>query len=148
MTTTATTIHTQLYSIITTTFPNKKELSDPYNLENNDVFSKTLGFGIAFGNASVEFRGGNTKEITRIVNISFTKKVYDLNKGSESRKTVEKDLVEDQYTLVEAFKSYDFTKEISDIEITGDTGISTIGTEKNNYLVLTTAFDIAYIEHF
>lgn len=146
MSSTITTIQTQLYSILSTTFPTKSELADPYDVENNDDFMLKNGFGIEMGAASNSYEGGSANILTRTFTFPLTSEVFDLDRSSASRKLIEKSLFEDEITMLKALSSFNLSKEVANVEFLNDNGIVKVTTDKSNYLVLRVAVEIAYIE--
>lgn len=143
------TIHSAIKSRLSTIFPNKTVIPNPFELDqNNDNLLKD-GYGIFYGAASLpEFDLGiHIQGYLREFNIVLAKKVYRLEVDSQPFETVQLALLEDQNTMVNSLANVrSIDPNVVRLEYVSDSGVEFIFSEKNNYLAITTNFDVSYKE--
>ncbi len=129
-------------------FPEKKQLFNPYTIENNNELYLLNGFGVGFG-AMLE-----QNSVTGCININqdfiipLSKKFYALENAAEKRQDFEKDLMDEAMTLI---------KNISrDVQLgglsnrcmfTGSPGIQQVFGESQQYIYLVLTFNASFREN-
>lgn len=147
--TNVTLIHNAIKSQLSALFPTKTVIPNPFELDqNNDNFLKD-GYGIFYGPGSLpDFDLGiHIQGYQREFNVVLAKKVYRLESNNDQFETVQLALIEDQNTMVNSFadiRSIDIN--VVRLEYVSDSGVEFIFAEKNNYLALTTSFEVTYKE--
>ena len=142
MSTYITTFYDALYSSITTAFPTKTEITNPYNIESNDDQELVNGFGIAFNDSSRpnDF-GTGLRSLDRDIELVLTRRLLSTKKDKVPRHVAEKQLLEDQKTAIEAVLTNNTIRNnIFNIDVNDDQGIEMIFNDKDNFLMLRTRF--------
>jgi len=136
------TIYDQIISTIKATLPDRKELINPYEIEENNELYLKSGVGIELGECSpTETFARSLIQFSRTIYISLTEKVNSTDKKTSVRLTEEKKLIADQLSLITALSgnlSYDVCR------LVGDAGIEYIFTEREDYIRLRSSFNIFY----
>lgn len=132
---------------IGTTLSTHKRLSNPYSVERNPEPILSKGYGVRIGSGSNPKLIMNKISITRDFTVVLTRQFYATQNDAASKAEVEKDLMEDQVSLIQAFRA-DTTLSgvVADIEYVGDAGIGSVFPEKGHFLVLETTFQATYLE--
>ncbi len=148
MTTTISNIYDAIHSSIASLFPSKSELSDPINIENNDELSLSDGYGIYFGPANNSFRIVGCKySLQRTITVTLTKVVYAGHKNITLFESKEKDLLEDQHTLINDFsKNENIGSVVIARDYISDNGIERILGDTKNFVMIQSTFKIEYFE--
>lgn len=142
-------IHAALKARMASLFPSKTIIPNPFDVADNSDNLLKDGYGIYYGPAGLaDFDLGiHLQSYQREFNIVLAKKVYRLESNTDQFETVQLALIEDQNTIVNSFadiRSIDIN--VVRLEYVSDGGIEFVFNEKNNYLALTTSFDVTYKE--
>ena len=139
------TIHDEIYSTISATFPTKTELKNPYDIADNDGHMLKNGYGVVIGAISLsDAFSRQIRQFRRDVRISLTKRILSSDQKTSIRKAAEKSLVSDELTLITALKN-NISSEF--VEFVGDEGIEYIFDEREDYIRLQCNFIINYVEN-
>ena len=138
------TIYDQIFTVIETTFPDKFELINPYVIEDNNELYLKNGYGVEIGPmVTTESFARQIRQFTRVINISFTKRVLSSDKITSVRRASEKSLVSDQLALVVALKN-NIAADL--VEFVSDDSVEVVSAEQDQFLWLRTSFNINYNE--
>ena len=149
MSTTVTTLYDNLFSVITTLFSTKVELENSYELTDNSPVMLRNGFGIIFeeGNIFDEMNFPQIYQMERSIGIILTKTVYRTDLNATAKRSVEKTLFEELYSLIKDIHQNDLiTRPTEFFQFTGDGGIEQIDTDKQNIISLKANFLTRYTE--
>jgi hypothetical protein len=146
------TFYDALITLINNTFTGsdaKLELDDPYNPENNNEVILKNGFGVQIGelvNDKRTLEGKTT--FSKRVSVIFTRQHFGSDRNAAVRRTTEKNLLEDELTLIKAIWNDGGTlsSSVSHMIFETDGGIESIFNDKTNFLMLRMDFNIKYIE--
>ena len=122
------TIYDRLRVVIPTItgFSDKKEITNPYSLEDNNINILREGWGLAIGESTPTPGEYNAFNEERTFNIIVTQEVKYTDHNLDPRITVEKAVLEDSYNLKKEILNNNQLNIPSDIEIIlpgGSTGI-------------------------
>lgn len=137
-------IHLRLCDIIDELFPNKAELQNFTELFNNDDFILKDGYGLQIGTSEnsgdIPVKG---VDFSRTFSIVLTRKTFDLDRKSDSKRVIERAMLEDMLLVIVKIKKDRTLKQNSTIiEFVGDEGFE-------NFLSFTSlkvTFKINYLE--
>jgi len=135
-------------TVIETAYDTKTILPNPYELtDNTDVYLKN-GYGVIAGSADVIALGYNVAvTASRSVSVKLTKRIYDTDLQSSSRVATEKVLFTESLALVKAIKTDPSLKQsVTNVDFSGDSGITLLEVEKIKYLTTTVDFELKYNE--
>lgn len=146
-------IHDAIYTLLgTTLFPTKLELSDALILDNNPDLVKSNGYGASFEEATNTERFTSCQfSIARNVNIVLTKEVYASQSDNSAFKVAEKELLEDQYALLNEMEKNDTIDSlVINRKYLNDSGLQRLldSDGYKQFLVINTTFEIEYTENF
>lgn len=148
------TIYNRIDTLLSETFTSGnsyRKMNYPYDIEQNDRFILNKGFGFYISNGSNTdlFFEGNIINLKRdlVVILSRIDRGTDLD--TDLRQSAEKNLFEDQLTLINALgRDHTLKTIITKIVYDSDRGIEFAfdENERSNYLFLQTTFSFDYIE--
>ena len=143
-------IHDAIYSRVTSTLSDHKELWDPFVIENNDSLYLSKGFGVLIGPAIAGDRlVGCSTSIDRECIITNTLSILGPERNVSIRKTTEKNLFENQFKLIKAFdQDPDLNNLTNNFIFRSDSGIEFIFVteERADYIMLQSLFSFSYFE--
>lgn len=144
-------IHDAVYSMLSTLFTTKNELTDALILENNIELDLANGYGVSFEDANNSERLQECKlSIARNVIIVLTKEVYASHQDKSSFKAAEKALFEEHFNMIYQFKA---DEGIRDLVLTTDyiedTGLQRLveGDGHKQFITIATTFSVEYLEN-
>jgi len=126
-----------------------KKFYDPRELGVNDTYALGRGYGFYLGPGNNTNRNISCKlSVQRELVVSLSIINRGTAKDISIRQTAEKQLLEDHFTLIKSFEQ-DPTLEdlLAKLIYSGDNGIENVFTDRNNYLVIESSFDIEYFEN-
>lgn len=137
-------------SILTATFaaPTYKEMVNPYVPELNDALILARGYGFIIGEKSARNdKLGRHEGFDARIEVVQT----IVNRGTDRditiRKTAEKNLLEDQYNLIDYFRLNTAPiAKVWDISYVSDNGLEFVFTDKQNYVMIKTVLRAIYSE--
>ncbi len=139
-----------LKTLLTTTFPSHYWLSDPRIIEGNSELDLNQGIGLAAGvGESLQREIDKHVWIRREFQVVITRRHFASELNREGKDTVEKDILEDQKTLIIAFMNdplETIAKSVSKAIFVGDNGVETVFGDNGNFLKLVTRFQVDYRE--
>lgn len=140
------TIYDNLNSVITTLFPNKIELKNPYNVSDNPDVILRIGYGITWETGAYsEVLNGRVYYVERNIGIIFTKRIFRTDLNKTARRDIEKSLFEDSKTLIDEIKTNPLIIEpVEYFEYSNDDGIDFVIDGKQNIVSLKTNFVVKY----
>lgn len=143
-------VYDAIRTAVQTLFPNKRELSDAIVIDNNDDLTLNDAYGIHFAFGNNTFRlVGCRYSLQRSVSIILTRMIRGTHKDIAKIIEIEKYLLEDQRTLVADFSE---NQNIGAVTIkrnyVSDGGIERIFTDKKNYIMIETTFEVEYLDDF
>lgn len=126
--------------------PTYRELVNPRILEQNDTFALNRGWGLIVGPGLNQ--GTSLNDVVRFEReISVVQTI--IHRGTTRDvsiiETAEKNLLEDQFTLINSFVYTNFDP-IHNIDYVSDTGMEFIFVDQTNFISITTNFSIKYEE--
>lgn len=137
-------IYDSLFTIIEAALPNRLELVNPYDIEDNNGLWLKSGYGVEVGSGSItDAFNRQIRQFQRTITITLTGRDVATDKKTITRRAVEKQLVSDQLILITAMKNglpSDF------VQLVGDEGIQYVYTERQDLIRLRTNFLIHYNE--
>jgi hypothetical protein len=135
-------------TVITTLFPNKKRLSDSFNIENNDEYQLADGVGMYFGSGINSSRIMTCQyTLNRNVIITLTKAVYGGHKSLSILETAEKALLDDQHSLIkEIERNLLLDNSSPNRKYISDNGVERIIGDSKTFIMMQTVFTIEYLE--
>lgn len=149
MTTKISDIFDAIYTRVSTTLSDHKELYNPYLIGANDKLSLTKGYAILIG----ECRAGNRvigcqTSLDRSVSITNTLAIFGQGNNPVTRKSTEKDLFENQFKLIKSFEQdHDLNLLTSNFIFENDGGIEFVFIEdRTDYIMLQSTFTFTYFE--
>lgn len=129
--------------------PSHVRLSNPYAINENTESALRQGWGIALlSGTNTERNIGCKLSVSRQFSVVLTRKMYANELNVEGKASTEKQLFEDQFTLIQAFES-DPTLGLTDIAALkweSDNGLEFVFGEKDNFLQLNSTFTVEYFE--
>lgn len=140
---------TAIYSLVSTALATYNELPDPYDIEGNTELFLKKGFGISAGsgNNNQERSVSCSRWTTRDFTITLTNKITTTRENTGSMKTLQKNIFEDQETLLQAF--YDdrtIGGNAQDAVNVSDGGIEYLTIDEVKYFRLDTTISVTYIK--
>lgn len=150
--TTISNIYDSLYSTLQGQFTTKFELVNPYELSDNNDQYLNDGYAIAWA------IGTDNQQLPKVIKgfdrefiVVLTRAYYSTDLDTSKRKTAEKNLLEDQLTVIKLFKSFSEksntpTSYVELIEYIDDNGVEFVFTDRQRILALRTRFKITYKE--
>ena len=139
-----TTIYNAFKLELTTLFPNKTLIPNPYSInDNNDNLLKD-GYGLRYGPAGLpSFDLPTFQGYSREIIVPFTKQIYRTDGNLSSFEVAQLAMLEDQNTLINSLaKNRTFDDSVVSVEFTSDSGIEFIFDGKFNFLLMETSFEI------
>lgn len=149
MSTIISSIHDELYTMMSTLFPTKKVLADSLNIDNNDELFLSDGYAIYISNGVNTRRvDGCVASMQRQVTITLTKATYADHKDITKIKSCEKTLLEDHWTLVKDFSKNDSYTNLASTNrnYISDGGIERVFGESRSFITIKTQFELEYFE--
>lgn len=143
------TIYDAMVTRLAITFPNHFRLPVVYAIEANPEPMISLGYAIRIGSASnLNRHVGCQMDIERLMVVSITREFKALELDIGPKATVEKLLLEDQYSLILDFEKNFALNDpsVSACQFVGDNGIEIVFTERNRFLKIESTFRIRYFE--
>ena len=139
-------IETKLDSLFSATH---KKINYPQVIENNDTLTLARGYGfyISFS-SNTEKMVSCQLSLLREVNILLTIVNRGTHLDTNIRETAEKQLLEDQFTLIKALeKEPTVQDQLAYFKFSSDNGIEQVFDDKSNYLVIESTFLMEYFEN-
>lgn len=145
---TISTIYDNFKTILSTIYPTKRELTNPFSIEKNADQLLTNGYGLQVGNATNTNREVcNKLSVARDFTITITKQVEGINKDTASLDSAEKALLEDHLLIIsECQKNAQLNSICSKVNYTSDTGIVEIITDQKKFLMIQILISVEYFE--
>jgi hypothetical protein len=143
-----TTVYDNLSTFLATLFPTHQEHVNPYALELNDQHTLEKGYSFILGpGENTNELSDGTKSIQREVVINLSLRVFGAKEDIAIRKAAEKQLLEDQYSIIESIEE-DPTLEpsLELIQFIGDNGVEMLFGEEASFIALKSTFNIRYYE--
>lgn len=142
------TIFDAINTFIGTYFPNHKVLVNPYDLQKNDklILNKAIGFYLGPA-VNTNRQISCYHSVRRDLVFNLTRVNRGTDRDDDIRQTVEKELLEDHFTLVKEFEKDPTMQSLcSNTLWTSDNGIEFVYDDKISYLKIETRFSIEYLE--
>lgn len=145
---TISTIYDSVQSAVVALFPNKLELSDPIDIQNNDNLSLTDGYAVQIGVASNTNRElCNVYSLQRDIIITISKIVPGGHKSFSIYDTTTKSLLEELHLLIQTINSNAAIRNsCSVIDWISDSGIEKFNGESSQFLIIRATFRLEYFE--
>lgn len=141
-------IYDNFKTILSTIYPNKRELTNPIAIERNADQLLTNGYGLSVGNAVNTNRlVGCQLSVSRDFTITITRQVEGINKDTASLDSAEKSLLEDHLLIInEAYKNGQLNFICTKVNYTSDSGIVEIITDQKKFLMIQIILSVEYFE--
>jgi hypothetical protein len=150
MSTAVSDLYDGLVTILSTTFasPTYKELVNPYVPElNNDTLALARGYGFFIGPKSVVPKLGRHEGFNAEITVVQTIAQRGTERDTIIRRTAEKNLLEDQYLLIDYFRQNTAPiAKVWDISYESDNGLEFVYTDKQNYVMIRTTLRAIFSE--
>lgn len=149
MATAITDIITNLYTLVINNLSTYTELRDPYEIENNTELFLKAGFAIAVGEASNEESQSTSchRWTRRNFTITLTNKITTTRENKAAIKTLQKNLMEDQETILQAiYDDSTLSSKVVDCKYVSDSGIQYLDVETIKYFQIDTTIEVLYIK--
>jgi hypothetical protein len=144
-------IYDAIASEITTALPSHRELNNPYFPENDAELSYDTAYGLAFAEGSNLLTNPRSGVEVRNRNfiVTLTRRKFATSRDRASRKTAEKNLLEDWTTLMDAFAEAPRLGNPSLVQqffYSSDDGIEFLSLDRNrtNILLIRTNMTVEY----
>ncbi len=143
-----TTIYDAIYTRVATLLPNHKELKVPRFIELNDTLFLKKGFAVSIGAAINTNRVFACKlSLQREVTLTNTLQIFATDRDATTRKTVEKQLLEDQFLLIKNIEQDPtLTQVTNQINFISDNGIQDIFIEADSFIMIQSLINFEYFE--
>lgn len=138
-------------TLVETTLPDHKQLTNPYDIGENTTDSLLQGWGLALN------AGLNTQRelscrlsLQRTISIPIARARHGSSLDTLKKETNEKLLLEDQFLIVKALEKDPTVNDnatITRFVFTGDGGIETVYADSDAYIVLISNFELEYFEN-
>jgi hypothetical protein len=149
MATVITDIITNLYALVSGSLTTYNELRDPYDIENNTELFLKNGFAIAVGDGTNEEAQSTSchRWTRRNFTITLTNKITTTRENKAAIKTLQKDLMEDQETIIQAiYDDSTLSGKVVDCKYVSDTGIQYLDVEQIKYFRIDITIEVLYIK--
>lgn len=145
---TVSTIYDALQTQVAALFPNKLELSDVINIENNDDKTLADGYGIQLGASTNSNRQiCNTYSVQRDFIITITSLNAGNHKSNNIFETTSKTLLEDLHLLIKNVSENAAIRSTNAIiDWNSDGGIEKFNGESRQFLIIRATFRLEYFE--
>lgn len=146
--TTISTAHDYIHTKLATVFSSHKRVANPYKIDENPSRILEQSYGVAMGSAiNTNLEMQCRFSVQRNIRITLTRKFFSLENDPAQKATTVKTLLEDHYSLVNAFEG-DTTLGDSVIRFSyvSDGGVEFVFDDKDQYLFIATDFTLDYIE--
>lgn len=143
------TIYDAIVTRLGVVFPNHTRLSSSYQLELNPEDWLSLGYALQINSgANSNLHVGCILDIERTVTVAITREFKALELDVGPKATTEKDLLEDQYLLINDFEKVFSLNDpsVSAFQFVSDSGIQSVFPDKNSFLKIESIFRIKYWE--
>jgi len=143
-------IHTLLRDRVAAILPDKRELSDSIDIQNNDDLSLKDGYAIHIGRSVNTFRLVGCKySIQTEVDIVLTKIIMAGHKSIEKIVEIEDTLLEERHSLIADFsENEDIGTLVTKRDWISDSGIVRIFNDKKSFIMIEMVFQFEYLEDF
>lgn len=143
-------IYDELYSLVSTTLGDHIELSDAYEIDENDYMELAKGYGISFIGSQRLTRNATCQfSIERTIQITNTAVIYGGDRDKSIKKTFEKMLLTNQELIIDAIEnSWTLNDTLDKIEFVGDDGIKPVFSNEENIVMLQSRFNLEYTKNF
>lgn len=136
-------------SQLATSFPTATLIPNPLLIESASSLLLANGYGIILGpgtNPQTEL--SCQIRLNREFAIVLTKQITTTEHNDASIATIEKQIFEDQLTLITAFDRNSLSGTVSDIHFVSDNGLELLATdgEFGRFYVLTSVFEVTYLQ--
>lgn len=146
----ATDIYTALLTRLQALYPTYNRMTNPYAPDQNSKLILEKAYGIQIGGGTNTNRKLSCKlSVNRTFVIVLTQKFYSLELDRSGKQAGELALMEAQKLLIDDIEGDPTLGDSSSVMKSGfisDGGISTIYTDKDNFLVLETTLEIEYLD--
>jgi hypothetical protein len=141
-------IYDALYEAIETLFPDRIQLPDSRNIDQNPDPILKNGYGVTWesGDLTDELQGRAYFD-ERNIGVILTNRVARLDTSATADRAVEKALFEDRKSLIDYLKTNkQILKAAEFFEATADEGIQSVEAEKQNIIYLKINFTTRYMQ--
>jgi len=143
------TVYDTLVTTLTALYPSHVRLPQPYKPEENNKIYLRKGWGIVMAagendqiNISCEVH------VTRTFNVVLTRQYFGLEHDVSTKEDVEKDLMEDQFLLINEVESNVTQNEmLTSASYVSDNGIEFVLQGSDRFLILNTTLAVKYVEN-
>ena len=142
-------VYNDLLAVLSTAFPSKTQLPNPYDVADNNCRFLTDGYGIAIsGGVSTErFSTCTKKSILRTYTVWLTRQITTTENNINALRAIEILMYEDQLTLINGIeKDTDLQASAIRSVYADDSGTSFIEADTGMYYALATTITVEYIE--
>lgn len=141
-------IYDAIKTRVATIYPTKRELSDSLFIDNNDELSLNDGYAIHFGTGvNTNRQLGCQYSLQRVITITLTRLIKGTHKDIDKIETIEKLILEDHILLVKDFtENENIGAVVVKRDYVTDGGIERVFTDKKNFIMMETTFQIEYFE--
>ena len=145
---TISTAYDKIVTEMTTLYPSHRRLTNPYQVEQNVEKFLEQGWGISVqAGLNTERQLSCRLSVQRTVNLILSRKFFARELNVESKADTEKLILEDHFSLLENFeKDHTLDGTVTNFKYVSDSGIEFVFAEKNQYLVLTSVYEMEYFE--
>ena len=146
-----TTVYDELLTILSTIFPEKKRIYNPYSLTDNPQHNLRDSYGLlktTTDRVDAEFKGFTDSHGFKVV---LTKEVVRMESQTDQVDDVHRELIEDAFELRERIYRYDklgLTSEVVNTEIGSVSGVEQFYNEKAKFVSISIDFNILVNENF
>ncbi len=144
-------IYDQLETKVTAALPTHKELSNPYFPETTADLGYEKAYGIGFGAGSNDEERDEVKSESKSQDflLSLTRRIFARKKDTDSRKSAEKGLMEDQRVITDLIAKDKFLGDckliLKALYITHD-GIESVRVDRQDIIIVRSLIRIQYQE--
>ena len=137
-------------STISTALPTHNELSNPYVPDESNDLMYDAAWGLAFNDGlNLKLLVGCQASISRDFLVVLTRKWQITKRDLSKRKEVEKQLFEDQYSVIKELElspTLQASSSITKVEFESDGGLEFVRTGRTDLIMIRTVFNLTYLE--
>jgi hypothetical protein len=137
-------------TLLETTFPTHKQLSNPYEVPENTTAALMKGWGLALGPGTNTNRNLSCHlSVGRTISIPITRTRHGSSLITAKNETNEKLLLEDQYLLIKAMEkdpTVNDNETITKMIFVGDDGIESVLSDNDHFITIVSRFELEYFE--
>lgn len=135
---------------IAAVLPNHKELTNPYETDENPETILKQGFGVRIREGVNSNRSGSCiLSVQRTIEIVLTRKYYAYELNRTAKENTEKALLEDQFLVlqdIEGEPTIGNSNAVTQFGYTGDSGIEFVFSDEKPFYQLVSQFRLEYLE--